>query len=110
MPTYELQCRRCTHEFERSCPHALMLHAPCPSCGSQDIVQVFRTPPMTERQFIGDERSRSITEGFHPAEVETARRLYPGHDIRDNGDVHFTTRSKAKDFQRKKAAIKKQSL
>jgi len=55
------------------------------------------TLPRTERRFAGTE-TLSRRFGFDPDEVMAARQLFPDADIRDNGDVHFHTRSEGIKF------------
>lgn len=105
MPIYEYRCTACRHPFEALAAIAACKQPqPCPKCKAPGTRE-WRTPPTTTRTFIGDRSTVSLTEGFSPAQVRKARADYKGFDIRDNGDVHFTSRAESRRFLKRKKEL-----
>lgn len=103
--------------FEGKCPHCKAAVAGVSrardnwmmTCGA--CAQPFNTNEIEKplrlidpnRRFSGEE-AISVTHGFHPREVPTARRLFPGNVftgtyIHDNGDVEFSDRKAETQFK-----------
>lgn len=83
----------------------------CPKCGKTHSVDGTRGKRLQDfggnRRFSGDEQF-SVTEGFHPKEVDFARRNMPksGHCIQDSGMVRFRDRATQKAFVRELGTLK----
>ncbi len=108
MPLYACKCPACSNAFTELCHSSQRSALKCPACGNDRVEPDFdQTRIVTERRFSGAE-AESLTEGFHPDEVEEARQLFPDHTIRDDGTVIYSSRSNVKAFQRRKEQIRAQ--
>ncbi len=101
----------CGHTGDHTFCESENWETPCPKCGKKHNVDGTRGKRLQDfggnRRFSGDEQF-SVTEGFHPSEVDFARRNMPktGHCIMDNGMVRFRDRSTQKAFMREQSALK----
>lgn len=90
MPTYALKCRGCGTCFEQFARFEEKAAVPCPKCGQAGcdidcsnlhIGANVRTPSHAPQSGL------SMRFGFHPDEVQEARRELPNWSITDDGDV-----------------------
>jgi len=107
MPLYPLRCN-CGHTFEAFSKSAEPRKIACPACRQENCEPDFgKLRIVTERQFAGEE-CESLREGFHPDEVQEARRLFPDNQIRDDGTVVWSKRSDIKKFEKRKRELASQ--
>lgn len=103
--SYACKCLNCGHTFETACTHAARADLPCERCQHPRVEPDFsKTVVRTERRFAGSE-CESLTEGFHPDEVEEARREFPDTTIRDDGTVMWSKRSDLNKYHKRKEEI-----
>lgn len=108
MPLYALKCS-CGHGFEEFSKTREPRALPCPKCGATNCEPDFgKCRIVTERQFAGSE-CESIREGFHPDEVEEARRTFPDTTIRDDGTVMWSKRSDITKFNKRREQLQREN-
>lgn len=80
-------------------------HMRCPSCGRETVVV---RPQVARVNEFGGSRAVSIMEGWHPSEVEEAKRLMPRSQgaIKSDGTVVFRSARQAEEYRREKAEIR----
>ncbi len=82
----------CTHRFTQFARVAERDHIICPMCGTGDLDIDVSNIRVAFNKTVGRSRAPdngvSMRFGFHPAEVEEARRELPGWKINDEGDVY----------------------
>lgn len=106
MPNYVLKCLACEHKWERFSKVSERLDCSCPLCNGQPVIDIAAqgVPGVGNPEFHG-QKAVSLMEGFHPTEVNDARRSMPavGHCIRDDGSVKFRDREEQKKYAKAKA-------
>lgn len=98
-------CDKCGHQAELLVKAEHDWRRPCDSAGCDGTMHMGGGGTQRfygNRRFAGEE-SESITEGFHPDEVETARKHIGPEcgQIRDNGTVAFDDRAQQKRYMRR---------
>lgn len=84
MPTYDLQCDVCSHEFEEMVPMSGLSAAKCPKCGSR-ARQMFKQPPMlgwrTKTINVGADRMEIGSRKQHREELWKRGIYDPNDDV-----------------------------
>lgn len=93
MPEYALKCQNCAHCFEEFAHANQRYTVPCPVCGAVNCDTDWSKSNVRLERLFGTTDGTSMRFGFHPDEVQDARRELPGWDIKDTGDVHFAGRA-----------------
>lgn len=99
-----VKCGHCGHVFNAFIAESTGWVCTCTECGKQcdpNVRPSARSHYYGNRRFAGTE-CQSIAQGFHPKEVNRARKLMPEvqHCIKDNGRVEFADRSEERRFRR----------
>ncbi len=118
--TLNLRCKGCDRVWEFTGTKLDALEQTCGGCGSTDVHRDWKAEKDAKGDFIHRERSfygETVTEsrmhGCHPKEVAEMRRLIGGEEaraIKDNGQVHFRTRSQQRAYTNRVAQLMRQGV